>query len=129
MISPKKYSGLLLFCPALKDMKEMLWLKKKFSLFAKCLLPRVRCGKISRKVPKYNQFDRISKDPHNIIDGVLLGNIANGHHVMLEIEPTFGDFEAPYILFQGGADKIVDVFGPIDLGEKCKSRDKTTVYC
>jgi acylglycerol lipase len=58
-----------------------------------------------------------------------MGTIATGHHAMLQLEPTFSEFTAPYILFQGGVDKIVDVFGPLDLEEKCKSKDKTTIYC
>lgn len=33
-----------------------------------------------------------------------------------------------YILFQGGMDKLVDVFAPLDLEKESQSKDKTTIY-
>jgi acylglycerol lipase len=35
----------------------------------------------------------------------------------------------PYILFQGGVDKMIDPFAPLDLEETSPGKDKTTLYC
>ena len=35
----------------------------------------------------------------------------------------------PYILFQGGVDKMIDPFAPLDLEELSPGKDKTTLYC
>ena len=40
----------------------------------------------------------------------------------------FHESSTSYIVFQGGTDKVIDPFRPIDLGKKCISKDKTTVY-
>jgi len=47
---------------------------------------------------------------------------------MNETSTRFSEFEVPYILFQGGVDKTVDLFAPLDLEKQCQSTDKTTVY-
>jgi hypothetical protein len=36
--------------------------------------------------------------------------------------------ETPYLAIQGGIDRSVDPFAPIDLEKKSKSNDKTTLY-
>lgn len=47
---------------------------------------------------------------------------------MEEIEKEYHLFEASYIAFQAGVDKLVDPFAPLDLERACRSKDKTTVY-
>ena len=36
--------------------------------------------------------------------------------------------ETPYIVIQGGVDKLVDLFAPLDLEKESPCKDKTTVY-
>lgn len=34
----------------------------------------------------------------------------------------------PYLCIQGGVDKSVDMFAPLDLEKESPSKDKTTIY-
>lgn len=45
-----------------------------------------------------------------------------------EVEKCYKSFKTNYILFQGGVDKAVDLFAPLDFEKECQSKDKTTIY-
>lgn len=47
---------------------------------------------------------------------------------MDEISNEYHLLKSPYICFQGGTDKFVDPFAPLDLEEQSPSTDKTTLY-
>lgn len=36
--------------------------------------------------------------------------------------------QTPYLCIQGGVDKSVDLFAPLDLEKESISKDKTTIY-
>ncbi len=36
--------------------------------------------------------------------------------------------KTPYLCIQGGMDRFVDVFAPLDLERSAVSKDKTTIY-
>ena len=44
------------------------------------------------------------------------------------IPKNFSKLETSYILFQGGIDKYVDLFAPIDMEKESLTKDKTTVF-
>lgn len=48
---------------------------------------------------------------------------------MRAMESYFDKFSSPYIVFQPGVEKYIDVFASLDLEEASPSKDKTTVYC
>ena len=58
----------------------------------------------------------------------ISGSVRVVLNAMEEIEKCYKDFKTSYILFQGGVDKSVDVFAPIDLEKQSQAKDKTTVY-
>lgn len=41
---------------------------------------------------------------------------------------TFDQYNAPFLIIQGGCDKLVDADVGFDLIDKCKSKDKTHWY-
>lgn len=83
----------------------------------------------NRSDTKYNQIERVKNDKNNYLDGFLSLTAYNVYMCMLDAEDKYKNLSTPYIIFQGGIDKIVDPFGPLELEEKCKSKDKTTIYC
>jgi len=55
------------------------------------------------------------EDRHNYLEGLIPGTFRVVISALDETSKKFNQFEAPYILFQGGVDKVVDPFGPVDL--------------
>jgi hypothetical protein len=59
--------------------------------------------------------DTIRSDPYSYKEGVVPGSIRTILNAMDETSTMFPKFDAPYILFQSGIDKMVDPFAPLDL--------------
>ena len=77
---------------------------------------------------KYDTEKILKANPYIYNDRHVPGSVRATLNAMEEIERLYSDFRHPYILFQGGVDKSVDLFAPLDLEKQCKSRDKTTIY-
>lgn len=77
ILHPERYAGLIMFAPAIRDLRESIWLKKKVTAVLNCFCPRMKCHTVERSATKYNQIERIRSDPHNYLDGVLVGSAMN----------------------------------------------------
>ncbi len=71
----------------------------------------------------------IRGDKRNYTGKVIPGSIRTVLNAMDEISEEYHKLKTPYILFQSGSDKLVDVFAPLDLEKKCMTDDKITIYC
>ena len=125
---PNFYSGVIFANPGFRDLPNLL-IPKLLTRIVGYFIPDLKT--ISSRydmVTKYDCTRHIVSDKHNYLGRLMPGT----YRVALsagDITPKlFKKFKAPYILFQGGVDKIVDPFAPIDLERECKSTDKTTVY-
>jgi alpha-beta hydrolase superfamily lysophospholipase len=107
-----------------------LWLAKKFGKMLGFICPRVRLFKDKfDSGTKYNQKERIEKDPYVYNDGAVPGSIRTILNAMDEVSLLYKQLNTPYILFQAGVEKLVDPFAPLDLEDECQVKDKTTLYC
>lgn len=57
----------------------------------------------------------IRADERNYTGKVVPGSVRTVLNAMDEISKEFAQLKTPYILIQAGADKMVDVFAPLDL--------------
>lgn len=129
--APEKYAGLILLAPGLRELGaaygKIIYLGK----FLACLLPPVRLfsDKEFKQGTRYNNKEELLTDPLNYNDGTVPHTGIAVYNGMKEISAEYHLLNTPYILFQGGTDKLVDPFAPLDLEEASPSRDKTTLYC
>lgn len=77
---------------------------------------------------KYDQTDRMLKDPHFYNGKVVPGTVKMVLDFMEEIQGEWDKFSSPFILIQSGVDKSVDPFLGVDFQKACKSKDKTVIY-
>lgn len=77
---------------------------------------------------RYNRTEEILSDELIYNDGNIPHSYNAAMNAMDEIGTEYGLLKSPYICFQGGIDKFVDPFAPLDLEEQSPSLDKTTLY-
>ena len=78
---------------------------------------------------RYNLEEITRNEPANYTGKVVPGSARTILNGMAEVEKEYGKFDKPYLIFQGGCDKLVDPFAPLDLEIESPSKDKTTYYC
>lgn len=64
---------------------------------------------------KYNIEDIIRGDEYNYTGPNVLGSVRVVLTAMEEVQKIFPSLEVPYLLFQGGMDKLIDLFAPLDM--------------
>lgn len=78
---------------------------------------------------KYVNKQTVLDDPYYYKDKIVFGSIRAVLAGIEEVSQMFHLFDCPYIIFQAGVDKSVDLFAGLDLEEMSPSKDKKTVYC
>lgn len=67
-------------------------------------------------------------NPLNYTGKVIPGSVKavlNGFDIS---EKTFSQFHTPFVVIQGGIDKLVDPFAAFDLEKESPSKDKTLIF-
>lgn len=77
---------------------------------------------------RYNNKEAMLADKLNYNDGIVPHTATAVINAMDELSSALSKIIVPFIIFQGTDDKLVDLFGPLDLEEQSPSKDKTTVY-
>lgn len=82
-----------------------------------CLLPPVRLFKESefKMGTRYNDKEAILADKLNYNEGLVPHTATAVINAMDELTKVLHKVTVPYIVFQGTSDKMVDLFGPLDL--------------
>ncbi len=89
---------------------------KKIGKFIGYLMPKLKLTRQSfTSTTKYNTEKIVKANPYLYNDRHIPGSVRVSLNAMEEIEKTYNEYKANYILFQGGVDKLVDVFAPLDL--------------
>jgi hypothetical protein len=57
----------------------------------------------------------ILADERNYTGKVVPGSVRTVLNAMDEVSEEFSKLKTPYLLFQSGSEKLVDVFAPLDL--------------
>lgn len=126
---PEKYKGVIFLNPALREIKESQYYSKKLGKLLGYLAPKLKfLSQGFTSATKYDTTKIQCANPYIYNDKHIPGSVRVALTAMEEIEKSYQDFSNDYILFQGGVDKSVDLFAPLDLEKTCKSNDKTTVY-
>ena len=126
---PEKYKGVIFLNPALREIKDSQYYSKKFGKLLGYLAPKLKfLGQSLTSATKYDTTKLQWSNPYLYNDKHIPGSVRVALTAMEEIEKSYQQFSNDYILFQGGVDKSVDLFAPLDLEKTCTSKDKTTVY-
>jgi len=129
ILQPDKYNGVIFLNPALREIKESQVIIKKIGKIIGYLIPKLKLTQQSfTSTTKYDTAERVKADLNFYNDRHIPGSVRAALNAMEEIENSYKQFKNPYILFQGGVDKSVDVFAPIDFEKQCQSKDKATIY-
>jgi len=121
--------GAIMFAPAL-NLPVGCFLKGVGSLLGS-IMPRTRIGKGGNR--KSNSKHPISvqnllNDPLCYNGGGRPGTLKSMLQGMKNVEDTFKDYEANYIMFFGAKDSIVSTNSSLKLINEAKSKDKTLYY-
>ena len=111
----EKYSGVVFLNPALREIKESQYYSKKLGKLLGYLLPKTKF--LSQGYTSSTKYDttQVQLDNPHIYNGRHLpGSVRVALTAMEEIEKSYKLFTNDYILFQGGVDKSVDLFAPLD---------------
>lgn len=102
---------------------------KKIGKLIGYLMPKIRLTSQSfSSSTKYDTEKIVKANPYLYNGRHVPGSVRVALKAMEEIENCYKQFKTSYILFQGGVDKSVDLFAPLDLQKQCQSKDKTTIY-
>jgi hypothetical protein len=85
--------------------------------FAACILPpfRLSSEKEFKTGTRYNKKEELLSDKLIYNDGLIISSGIAVVKGIEEIGAQFNQLTTPYILFQGGVDKFVDPFAPLEL--------------
>lgn len=126
---PQKWTGAVMFGPALRDCKENIPVLKQLGRMMGFLCPTFKI------VPqdyvgftKYENFQHMKNDKGRYLGAHPPGTAYSLLKEMDVCETLFSKMETPYLLIQGGIDSSVDLFAPIDLETRSQTNDKTTLY-
>lgn len=112
---PNFFAGVIFLAPALRDLPNLKLVKQCAKIFG-YFFPTTKTIPFQYQVMnKYDCTKHHTEDAHNFLDGLIPGTLRIAMNAMEETSQLYGNFSAPYILFQGGVDKIIDPFAPIDL--------------
>jgi hypothetical protein len=64
---------------------------------------------------RYKMEQHIIADERNYTGKIIPGTIRTVLNAMEEVSTEYAKMKTPYILFQSGSDKLVDLFAPLDL--------------
>lgn len=106
-----------MLAPALRDVYQSKKYLKKLNSFLTWIIPRVHIPipLSSKEVTKYNCDELIRNDPYYYKSGLVPASISAVLNAMEEVSKEYSSFTLPFIIFQGGHDKSVDLFAPLDL--------------
>ena len=130
LLLPEKYAGVILLAPAIKKGLNATGFMPGLAKVLTFILPPVRLFKESdfKMGSRYNNKEAMLADKLNYNGGQVPHTAATVIHTMDELNKVLHKVTVPYIAFQGTGDKMVDLFGPLELEEQSASRDKTTIY-
>ena len=117
--NPKLFDGVILMAPALKNSINGFLIG--MTSFLKTLLPKKSrltkpfYGKATKN-PAITEF--VKKDKYAFSERVCLSTISMMVDVMDKSPQTFKDYKSPFIIFQGGLDKLVNPEVCFELYEK-----------
>ena len=113
---PAKYNGVIFLNPALREIKEAQPVMKKIGKLIGYLMPKIRLTSQSfSSSTKYYTEKIVKANPYLYNGRHVPGSVRVALKAMEEIENCYKQFKTSYILFQGGVDKSVDLFAPLDL--------------
>lgn len=114
---PSRYVGTVFLAPGLREVyQSKRYLKKLNSLLA-WLVPKwpIPIPFSSKEVTKYNCDELIKNDPYYYKSGLVPASISAVLNAMEQVSKQYSSFNLPFLVFQGGYDKLVDLFAPLDL--------------
>ncbi|EAS06200.2 alpha/beta hydrolase family protein (macronuclear) [Tetrahymena thermophila SB210] len=127
--NPHRFAGVVLFAPALKPVQKGFAVKFVKSIVG-TLAPKwcfvQQTGKNAHRSLKLAEYQ--AKDPYSYIHKLSAGSIKTIYTAMEKSYETFGQYNAPFLVIQGGLDKCVDPDLAFDLMEKSPSKDKQIIY-
>lgn len=113
---PEKYSGVVFLNPALREIKHDQYYMKKIGNVLGYLTPKWKLINQSfNSTTKYDVEKQFRECPHMYCDKHLPGSIRVTLNAIREVEKSYHHFKTSYICFQGGVDKSIDLFAPLDL--------------
>lgn len=117
LLSPDKYAGIILLAPAIKKGLNATGFLPGLARVLTCILPPVRLFKESdfNMATRYNNKEAMLADKLYYNDGIVPHSATAVINAMEETTKAFNKIIVPYIIFQGTSDKMVDLFGPLDL--------------
>lgn len=78
-------------------------------IFPKAIVTPPNKGRSSSAQSNSNVDEYLFKhDPHYYKDGLRAGTVRTICEAMMDAESLYKDFNVPFILFQGGQDRLVD---------------------
>ncbi|KAL4449842.1 hypothetical protein ABPG74_008215 [Tetrahymena malaccensis] len=125
---PFKFAGVVLFAPAIKPFFNGFLIK--VAKFIGTITPEWRfikqAGTNCHRSPEMSQFQ--AKDPNTYANKMCAGTVKTIYTAMESSFKTFEQYNAPFLIIQGGLDKLVDPDVGYDLIERSPSQDKTHWY-
>ena len=128
--NPNYFFGIILFSPALKDKEDYYRNSKKLAKFLSYIIPSVALtkGKPGDSSKNPQNHEKVMLDKFIYFGGVRPGTITTVINAEAEVNKKLDKFNVPFLIFQGGIDKLVDIAGAFDIMEKSKSQDKTLLF-
>jgi len=126
--NPNICQGAIMFAPALKSFAGTFM--RGLGLCLGAVIPRVKTAKPNRAknckdpIAVQNLID----DPLMYNEGARTGSMKSLVEAMANLEDTFQDYNAKFIMFFGGKDMIVDPLCSFKLMRESKSPDKTLYH-
>ncbi|EAR88373.1 alpha/beta fold hydrolase (macronuclear) [Tetrahymena thermophila SB210] len=129
----EKFKGIVFFAPALKDHPYYQRYPKIFGRFIGRLFPKMKVtptnkGRSSAQRNKVVDDYLFKVDELYYKEGLRAGTIRSIIESMMDTEFLYHDFDVPFLLFQGGHDKLVDPSLASQLIEQSPSQDKQIIY-
>jgi len=128
---PARFKGLVLWNPAILEYKDQMKVGKAAAKFLSYLIPTwgvapsTKQG-IALRNPKHT--DLTWDDPLIYTGKIRPGTVQVVLSAMSEAHAKLGNVTAPYLLLQGGGDKVVNPLGAFDAMERTQSTDKEFLY-
>ncbi|CAD8109352.1 unnamed protein product [Paramecium primaurelia] len=120
--------GIILYAPAIKTLFSNLQINT--IKFVGYIIPKYKLIKPKRGQTTKNPqvTEDLMKDPYTYSDELLPKTISTITVSMKECESMYGQLQTPWIVIQGGLDKLVDPDLAFTLQKESPSKDKTVLY-
>ena len=117
LLDSSRYAGVVLLAPALRDVCQSKKYLKKLNSLLTWIIPRwhIPVSSSSKEVTKHNCDELIRNDPYYCKSGLVPASISAVLDAMEQVSGQYSSFALPFIVLQGGHDKSVDLFAPLDL--------------